>query len=233
MRTAAQAEKRPVRTAYKRTRVRDLPDSPVSAADTKYALESLEHILSSEAELSVLFPHLPVPIARDLLDQHVGPLRQMIARASDVGVQRAYLEAMGIVDSHDKRYLDDVTFDLMFQHHVRSALELLQIPRELVAAISQRVTVEDCPGFWLAHAVELEIRKAESEPASSNAYDLDHVMYAPYVDVFFSDKRIAGHINAVRKRQDTISSISRLPPAVATAARVDAISQAVTNIGSA
>lgn len=232
MRTEADAQRRPRSEPYERTKVRDLRKEPVSAPETQKALEAFEQVAVSDAEIAALFPFLPLPVARDLVARSREPLRRMIVRAGEVGIQQAYLEALGLTGvPGDKRYLDDVSDELVFQHHVRSAIEILNASADVAAQVAQRVSMEDCPGYWLARAVQLEIRRAEPEPEPSNAYDLDHVMYAPYVDAFFTDKRIAGYVNAVRKRPDTIASIAALPPAVATAARVEAIAEAVRAVG--
>jgi len=156
------------------------------------------------------------------------PLRDMVLRAGQVGIRQAYLETMGlVVDPTDKRHLDDVSNELLFRHYVRHALEILGVPTDRQEVIGRRVSVDDCPGFWLARAVHLEARRAEPEPAASNSYDMDHVLYAPYADAFFTDKRIASYINAIRRRATPPVRVSQMPTAVSTAADVIAIISAI------
>jgi hypothetical protein len=74
--------------------------------------------------------------------------------------------------------------------------------------------------------VEREIRFAEPNPAASNAIDLMHVHYYPYVDVFLTDKRMAAYINRVRARS-TDPRLSARPPALRIADDIGSIERAL------
>lgn len=152
----------------------------------------------------------------------------MIRRAGEVGIRQAYLETMGLqITPSDRRHLDIISNELLFRPNARSVVETLTTDTDLASRLAEMVTVEECPGFWLARAVSLEIRRAEPEPKPGNAYDLEHAMYAPYMDAIFADRRIAGYVNAVRKRAETIPVVADMPAAIATAACVEALTDAV------
>jgi hypothetical protein len=61
----------------------------------------------------------------------------------------------------------------------------------VLETVLERMVPEDCPGWWLKHAVLIQMRKATAVDEASNFYDLEHLSYLPYVDLFFTDKRIA------------------------------------------
>ena len=68
---------------------------------------------------------------------------------------------------------------------------------------------------------------AEPEPGPSNAFDLDHITYYPYVDAFFTDKRIAEYCRqAIRDPQAPHELLGRRPP-LSVAQSVAAISEAI------
>ncbi len=67
------------------------------------------------------------------------------------------------------------------------ASRFFQIGEDARPGLVQSITLRDTPGEWLVRHTEVERRKRVDQLASSTAYDLDHLGYAPEVDVLIGD----------------------------------------------
>lgn len=220
----ARAMTRPAGLIYSRMKLGNLGEEPVSEEAAQMALRTFENRLSSDIEVSRLLPNMPIDVARELLNSFMEQLRRMILRAREVGIKQAYVEFLGVaVSRNDNPFLDDLSSDLVFRHYVHGAIRILGASPHDEESLSAGVNAQDCPGFWLARSVSLDIRKAEHDPNPSNEFDLDHVMFAPYVDAFFTDKRIASYINNVRRRESTIPTLREMRAPIAITSSTEAL----------
>jgi hypothetical protein len=130
-------------------------------------------------------------------------LRKFVERSRTVGARSAYAEyAETKIAKYERRRLDRISERKLQKDRVRNlAKAVLHVSDEtIIQKLVDTVRLEDCPGTWLKHEVDLEIRKAEPEPDSSNTIDLEHIRYLPYVALLTTDTRIAGYVRNVFQR---------------------------------
>jgi hypothetical protein len=227
----AEALSRPIGEPHRFSpKLSDLPDSPVDLAEAEDMWRTVERTLDDPALLQSFSPYLSAEQLRRSMEEAIGPIRQMMRRAGEVGARRAYAEAMGIsAPDRDRRRLDQVGHESLFADRVRSvAHQILQIDDPAtVNALVAAVRAEDCPGTWLSGALEAEIQRAEHNPDPGNAFDLEHTVHLPHVDVFTADKRIARYICQVLDRGGVPAALEGAPRPVAAPKDIDALRDAV------
>jgi hypothetical protein len=102
----------------------------------------------------------------------------------------------------------------------------LNVRADLMASVIQRITPYAAPGY----ALNLAVRRARAlhpmPDTAGDAVDLDHLMFAPYVDLAFVDKRTFAFVQQEAKRHS-----DRLPAdstwSVRKAGTLDAVLNAV------
>ena len=226
-----EARSRPEGAAYERIRVSDLEDMPIPPDRIAEAQKLFEEILLDEKELLALFPGQEINQIREQMAPYLEMLRIMIERSGEVGIRNAYAEAVGVTlkGKRDRRRLDHVTQTILHESFVEDTCHALGIEDDAsIARIKSVVPLTRCPGHWLAREVELQIRYAEHEQDPSNAFDLDHVKYFPYVDLFFTDKRIANYIRAAL-RTSTNSELTSLASAISIPNELSALTAALVS----
>jgi hypothetical protein len=131
---------------------------------------------------------------------------QWIDRAEVVGPRRATIEKIGlpIDEKAMRRPIRELMFDADFAKRVRETLDRYcsKTDPAIRAQIGSTIALNDCPGRWLWHAVENQTRRAEHAPKPANYWDLGHAMYMPYVDRFFTDRRIETYIKQALRASD-------------------------------
>jgi hypothetical protein len=218
-------------TKYERRRVSDLIDAPLTTDQVEAGLQKFREAMEDDDLLRELYPLMTPDDARAGLHAFSEPLRRMMRRAGEIGMRGAYAEALGVQAdlTRDRRPLDLVTQEAVFAESVRRTARqhLNRTDASEIEALVHRVSLRNCPGMWLARAVELKIRSAEPEPEISNAYDLDHVSHVPYVDLFFTDKRIANYIRQAIRDPAVPEVLRNYRGPVAVSDSIDAIEAAL------
>ena len=202
-------------------RLRDLPDAPVPLEQLERMMRIMEEGLADANLLHRFAPFVSPEQMHHSMKTAMEPMRQMMRRAGEVGPRAAYAELMGTSEpERDPRRLDRVGQESLFSDRVRTlASTILGVADASTAeSITRWARLEDCPGTWLRNALETEIAKAEPRPDAGNAYDLEHSVHLPHVDVFTADKRIARYMNQVIDR-------GGLPPTLEGVARPIAVSK--------
>ena len=217
---------RPSGSHYDPPRISDISDHPVPPERVAEALRLFENGLADDQFLHEVCPDMSVADAKAAVAPYAEHIRGMIRRSETVGPRRACFELLGVEPTgrRDRRRLDRVTQGYLHQQTLQdvSARFGLSTPDGIAAAINATPRAA-CPGSWLAGEVELVIRNAEESPQVSNAYDLEHIKYLPYVDVFFTDKRIANYLMRVRSQGECANVVQRLPVVAASANTVEAL----------
>ena len=147
---------------------------------------------------------------QEVLREQVELLRTLYRRAAQVGLRLAWAEANGVEGdiTRDHRPLDQIARAWQFRRTAEGVMrEVFRIDPNRAADLAKHIPVESCPGTWLSQAVDLQIRKGETSTAASSAYDIDHLVYFPYVDRFFGDKRTRQNTEAALRLPDCPSAI--------------------------
>ena len=184
-------------TSHRRLRFADLPSEPVDAEAVTKALDETDRIISDPTELEVLYPLLSAPMRL----HRAAAERQIVRDSGTMGLSRAEAKGAGARGESDKKQLDRYLFAANLKHRAEEVCCMLGMEsvEEVQSAVHQ-LTVEDCPGWWLWQHVQLVFRAAEPSPKPSNFFDLEHLFYLSYVDVFFADKRTCAYTDtALRK----------------------------------
>ena len=214
---------------YKRIKLRDLTDKCISADDLAAQERPIDAAIRDEGALARLGTSLPPGEVKKMVHAELDQLRRFYRRQSEIGVRAAYAEACGVIDmdAAGDRYLDDLTQEHIFRQEAAAVARDFLNKSPEAARLAASVPLETCPGRWLHHNVDLETKKAESNPIASNAYDLDHLVYMPYVDLFFADKRTTTYVEAVLRRPGVPESIAGLRRPVKVAQSATAIAEVI------
>lgn len=206
----------------------EFPEEPIPPAQIAETIANIEREMAKHDIGALLKGLLSPEEAARATELGLESVRSTLRRAGEVGLRRAYLEMLGLnVQGRRIKRVDQAVRESGFSRQVRETLTEHVSPGTVdVEAAVALLTLGDCPGYWLSEMVEREIRFAEPTPAASNAFDLLHVHYYPYVDVFFTDKRMAEYINRVRERSSDARLTSKVP-AVAVPDTIDAIQRAL------
>lgn len=226
----AKATARPEGTKYDRRKARNLDVEPPSAeVCNDLVQEALRH-LSSDEDIQRLFATLP-PEARE---EGMIKARDLLERNFRTMVDHGPLEGMAILMSARSEELRGMYTDEAAAQAVVRA-QAGQLAAEIFNAASEdqlkkfqsMVSLDDCPGTWLRHKVEVELRKSVCRDVASSQFDLDHLEHMPYVDLFFCDKRMATYVRQVQRLERDSRIWDRARPPVAVPSSVEAIEDAV------
>ena len=186
----------PAGTPYERLRLSDLPDQHAVSSQAVASSDKSAALLGVITDRDAAIAKMPPGALRDQLTTEVDALRNMHTRIAAAGLRQVWADLHGVAGdlSRDRRFLDDIAAERSFQQRAAFALsDVLHVEPAYAVELAKRIPLTSCPGAWLSRQVDLEIRKGEASTDASSAYDLDHLVYFPYVDMFFSDVRIAGH----------------------------------------
>jgi hypothetical protein len=198
------AAARPANTPLEHLRLRDLPDTPLSPAECAVMEQRFAQALAEVETDPPIVSNLPDGMQRQIRREELEAGLTFERRAAEIGQRAAFAERHGIEDvASEKRTLYEILCMSSFRQTTQQVLqEALRIDAATAADIGKRLPVASCPGTWLFQAVDLEIKKGEPATAPSSAYDLDHLVYFPYIDEFFADKRTRRHVEAALRRPD-------------------------------
>lgn len=122
----------------------------------------------------------------------------------------------------EKRYLSDASSLSVYYKLIREAIPYIARITELSEnEVSQRITKcnpSSCPGFSLRMALFRALHSSDKKFKPSDWGDTDHIVYAPYVDISFVDKRTYTFLNQETRQQpfrlddSLISNIQRIVP---------------------
>jgi hypothetical protein len=206
---------RPPGTPYKRMKLRDLSVEPPVSTVEKLAETSADY-MERFGQVKAALASMAPGGQRDLLTNAIDGLRLFGERVATNGLRQTWADLMDLAGdpSAEGRYLDDIAWEWVFRRTAAILLvDVTGIDAVRAIDLAKRIPIASCPGSWLSREVELEIRKRESNPDASSAYDLDHLVYFPYVDSFYADKRIAAYAKLVLARAGGPTELSgRAPP---------------------
>jgi hypothetical protein len=220
----AEARSRPRGQPFERTRWSDVPNRKLTPDEVMQARELMQAEFA-KAELGIRqfqsFGDGAIDEARASMEQMKALFFRMLDRAGEVGVQQAYLEAIGelvpaptsspVAMPRKRAIVDDIGTDRLFASRVaRVVRELFGGSEEDAQAVIRNLALSDCPGQWLTRAVELEIQRNEWAPEAGNANDLQHLAFWPYVDVYLTDAAMGTYVTAVLRRDNVPQSVRRL-----------------------
>lgn len=122
----------------------------------------------------------------------------------------------------ENRYLSDAGSLAVFYRLAREAIPYVaKITGVLQSEVSQfivKINLSSCPGFSLRTALLRALRTSNKKLKPSDWVDADHIVYAPYVDIFFVDKRTHDFLRQETRNQpfriekSLISNIRRVVP---------------------
>lgn len=145
------------------------------------------------------FPLLAADVAQGVAKERTN-LERILEASSTLSPRQAFSHHVGASASADgSKFTDDLIAVRAARTVLRDALArfLPQVPDADWEDLIEKLELRDLPGTWLSHRVELRVRQAEPADAPSNHHDLDHVAHAPYVDVFFADRRMHEYLRQV------------------------------------
>lgn len=217
-------------SAHKRLRFADLPSDPVPEEEVRSALAAIDQIISNPAELALAYPRLSAPMRVSRANAE----RAVIKASGEIGLARAHAKSLGARGEKDKNQIDRYLFAHAFRQRVEEVACTLGLERvEDVRSAAESIAINDCPGWWLWQHSQLAFRVAEASPKLGDFFDLEHLLYFPYVDVLFADKRTVAYAGlALRDRQCPQTLIGRTPPIAISGKTVDSVEQALNGIQS-
>jgi hypothetical protein len=189
-------------------RLEDLSDTPLTDAQASALL--------GQARLQFKSVLLPGGGSGDVTHTAFGRYVDWITRGKSVGLRRAQAERLEAqldrpLEARDyRRPLRTLMFEAAFRDRVRHVLathcarESLSDRSRAAAAIG----IDECLGAWLGEAVAEQAFRAEAEPKPGNYWDFDQAMYLPYVDRYFTDRRIATFIEHAVRRPDRPAALN-------------------------
>lgn len=105
----------------------------------------------------------------------------------------------------EKRYLSDAGSLAVFYRLAHEAIpNIAKITGVLESEVSQhilKVNLSNCPGFSLRTALLRALHSSDKKFKPSDWKDADHIVYAPYVDIFFADKRTHNFLHQETRNQ--------------------------------
>jgi hypothetical protein len=122
----------------------------------------------------------------------------------------------------EKRYLTDAGSLSVFYKLAREAIpyvsKLERVSQGEVAKYVAKINISSCPGSSLRIALIRGFRSSDKKIVPSDWLDANHIVYAPYSDIFFADKRTYDFLHKetrnqpFRIEQSLISNIRRIVP---------------------
>lgn len=229
-RLGASAKSRPRDKTYAPGLLRKIPEDVPENVDLDSALEELDRVFSENNDWASLVRNWDPALvetsklnARDLMTD-------IVQRMREVGPRRALEESVDAEPKRDDKQTVEYLIDRkVLRQQVQScAREYLgELEAATVVELESMIELECCLGTWLRHLVRLEMEREDPVNPVSNEYDLEHAVHLPYVDLFFSDKRIAHFVRQAQRRDPQLSIWSRVLPPIHVSASVGAISDAL------
>ncbi|HEX8000852.1 MAG TPA: hypothetical protein VF528_20895 [Pyrinomonadaceae bacterium] len=232
---SAAANSRPPKAKYERPRLSQIGDTKIIKDDVTALLKQLEEEQVDIAQWESLRDLVPPELMNEVFGGIRNMIEQFAGRVDEVGSSNALAEFLG-VDSAD-RTNSRKPLDLLIQQHTFEVV-LRQFLADVcgeqdetrVGEVVRQLKMEDCPGTWLKNAVQIQIRKAVTEDEASNYYDLEHLAYLPYTDLFFADKRIAEFARQVLNSNQSLLSLKGIREPISVPSSVDAIESAISSL---
>lgn len=232
-RVSAAANSRPSGTKYERPRLSRMEDARIDSDDVAKLLQQLEQDQIDVAQLESLRGLLTPEMADDVYGAIRREIEEFVLRAGEAGSASALAEFLGIDPADGVRLhkpldllIQQYTFEFTVRHFLTDVFGSLD--GHLLDKVAAGINLEDCPGTWLKHAVQIQMRKAVTEDTPSNYYDLEHLAYLPYVDILFADKRILAFTQQVFGSNQLPPSLNGVREPVAVPNSVNALESAIT-----
>jgi hypothetical protein len=227
----AAASSREEGTKYERRRLSQIGDAKPTEEQRAAFLKAQKETQVSPSDLENLNKLVPREVMEGLSNLFSDIGLRFLDRAEEVGGANALAEALG-VDPSDRAtarsFTDQLSQKFTFRFSVREAARSLGIQDEtLLTTASEIVILEECPGTWLRNAVEIEMRKATAKDVPSNLLDLNHLGHLPYVDLLFTDKRVADFARRVLTSPGVPASLDGVRQPVAVPNSIDALESAI------
>lgn len=136
----------------------------------------------------------------------------------------ALIKLLGLegLSAIEKRYLSDADSLAVFYRLAREAIPYVaKITGVLEMEVSQyieKISLSTCLGFSLRMALLRALHSSDKKFHPSDWMDANHIVYAPYVDIFFADKRTYDFLcketrnQRFRIEKSLISNIRRIVP---------------------
>lgn len=131
------------------------------------------------------------------------------------------LKLEGVSDI-EKRYLSDASSLAVFYRLAREAIpylaKIVGVSERVVSQYIVKIDLSSCPGFSLRTVLLRALHSSYKKFDPSDWVDADHIVYAPYVDIFFADKRTCEFLHQETRNQpfrikkSLISNIRRIVP---------------------
>jgi hypothetical protein len=229
----AAASSREEGTKYERRRVSQLGDAKPTSEQRAAFLEEWDEQQFPSSELENFHKLVPPEAMEGLLNAFRDLGLQFLDRAEEVGGTNAFAEALGLdlnERSVSRSYTDQATQQFAFRFSVREAAQSIGIQDEVLLNLASKlVKLEDCPGVWLRNAVELQIKKAVAKDVPSNLFDLNHLTHLPYVDMLFTDKRIAEFTRQVLASPNLPTSLRDVKQPIAVPNNIEALESVIAS----
>lgn len=152
-------------------------------------------------------------------------IEKIFRAAQETGSLSSALVKLLKVEEHsdiEKRYLNDASSLSVFYRLVREAIpyvvRITELSEHEVSQYITKIDLSSCPGFSLRMALLRALHSSYKKFEPSDWVDADHIVYAPYVDIFFVDKRTYTFLNQETRQQpfrlenSLISNIRRIVP---------------------
>jgi hypothetical protein len=232
---SAAANSRQPQTKYERHRLSQIGDTKIKKDDVTALLKQLEEDSEDIAQWECLRDLVPPELMDEEFRRIRNKVEQYVERVDEVGSSNALAEFLGVDPSDRTSFRKPL--DLLIQQHtfesgVRQFLADVcgENDETKVGEVVRQLKMEDCPGTWLKNAVQLQIRKAVNEDEASNYYDLEHLAYLPYADLFFADKRITEFTRQVLNSNQSLPSLKGINEPIAVPNSVDAIESVISSL---
>jgi len=226
----ASAKSRPRDEKYAPARLRKISEDVPENVDLDSALQELDRVFSDDNDWAALVrnwdPALVEKSKQEARDLMIG----FVQRMRQVGPRRALEESVDAEPKRDDKQTVEYLIDrTVLRQQVQSCAReyLSELEPATVAELESKIELECCLGTWLRHLVRLEMEREDPVNPVSNEYDLEHVVHLPYVDVFFSDKRIAHFVRQAQRRDPQLSIWRQVLPPIHVSASVGAIIDAL------
>jgi hypothetical protein len=228
---ATNAASRPEGTKYKRTKAADLDCEPPPREQIDKLIQAGQEAAWADPEVAELFASLPPEVRDDARQRAQDIMDEMFRSMSESGPLNGVASLMNAEpDEIRGMYLDDVGAQSVLREKVgQVAAEVFGITEEHQARdLQSTISLRNCPGMWIRHNTELELRRGVCHDVPSTYFDLDHLAHLPYADIFFCDKRIAHYVRQAHQRESGLEIWERIRPPIAVPATVEAIEEALS-----
>jgi hypothetical protein len=227
----AAASSREEGTKYERRRLSQIGDAKPTEEQRAEFLKAWEEPQVPPSELENFYKLVPPELMEEMTNLFRDLGLRFLDRAEEISSANALAEALG-VDPNDRAtarsYTDQLPQKFAFRFPVREAARSLGVQDDaLLTKASEIVRLEECPGMWLRNAVEIEMRKAIAKDMPSNLLHLNHLGHLPYVDLLFTDKRVADFARRVLTSQSLPPALQGVRQPVAVPDSIDAIESAL------